>query len=70
MLPLDDERRKEYIRAYEDWQKQLTALHRVLLEGERLDPQRLKGLLSREAHAKERYEEARRRLLGLSSDKE
>jgi hypothetical protein len=46
---------------------QLEALHRVLLEGERLDPPRLKGLLNREARAKERYEQARRRLLGLSS---
>ncbi|HLB28624.1 MAG TPA: hypothetical protein VJM69_00655 [Dehalococcoidia bacterium] len=55
----------EYLRAYEEWQRHLLALHKVLLEGERLDPPRLKGLLNREARAKERYDEARRRLLGL-----
>lgn len=68
MLPLDEERKREYVRAYEGWQRHLAALHRVLLEGERLDPPRLKGLLNREARAKERYEEARRRLLGLTAD--
>ncbi len=55
----------EYVRAYEEWQRHLLALHRVILEGDRLDPPRLKGLLNREARAKERYDEARRRLLGL-----
>ena len=68
MLSPDEERKQEYLRAYEDWQSQLMALHRVLLEGERMDPPRLKGLLNREAHAKEKYEAARRRLLGLSPD--
>lgn len=55
-----------YREALDAWQRQLAALHRVLLEGERLPPPQLKGLLNREARAKERYEEARRRLLGLS----
>jgi hypothetical protein len=58
--------KEEYIRAYQEWQEQLQALHRVLLNGERLEPPKLKGLLNREARAKERYERARRRLLGLS----
>ncbi len=62
--------RKEYIAAYRAWQEQLEALHRVLLEGEHMDPPRLKGLLNREIRAKERYEEARRRLLGLTSEEE
>jgi uncharacterized protein YnzC (UPF0291/DUF896 family) len=65
-----EEMRKEYIAAYRAWQEQLEALHRVLLEGERMDPPRLKGLLNREIRAKERYEEARRRLLGLTSEEE
>lgn len=56
----------QYREAYDDWQEQLTALHRVLLDGDRLDPPKLKGLLNREARAKERYDAARRRLLGLS----
>ncbi len=58
--------KRQYLEAYETWQAQLRELHRVLLEGERLEPPRLKGLLNREARAKERYDEARRRLLGLS----
>lgn len=61
--------RRDYVDSYEAWQGQLQALHRVLLEGERLEPPKLKGLLNREARAKERYEQARRRLLGLSEEK-
>jgi len=56
----------EYKTAYEAWQTQLAGLHKVLLDGERMPPPQLKGLLNREARAKERYDEARRRLLGLS----
>jgi hypothetical protein len=56
----------EYRQAYEDWTQQLTGVHRVLLDGKRLEPPKLKGLLNREARAKERYDAARRRLLGLS----
>lgn len=60
-----DDRRRDYTEAYEAWQAQLKEMHRVLLDGERMDPPRLKGLLNREAKAKERYDDARRRLLGL-----
>lgn len=68
---VSEDRKREYQEAYEDWQKQLQALHRVLLEGEHLDPVRLKGLLNREARAKERYDRARARLLGIGlSDEE
>jgi hypothetical protein len=56
----------EYRKAYDDWQEQLAGLHRVLLDGEKMLPPQLKGLLNREARAKERYDEARNRLLGLS----
>jgi len=65
-----EDRKKEYIEAYQAWQEQLQALHRVVLEGQRIDPPRLKGLLNREVRAKEKYEEARRRLLGLDTDEE
>jgi len=65
-----EDSKREYIAAYQAWQEQLQALHRVVLEGQRIDPPRLKGLLNREVRAKEKYEEARRRLLGLDTDGE
>lgn len=58
--------KQEYLEAYLAWQGQLEDVHRVLLEGQRLEPPKLKGLLNREARAKERYDTARRQLLGLS----
>ena len=58
--------KQEYLEAYRVWQRQLEDLHRVLLEGQRLEPPKLKALLNREARAKERYDTARRQLLGLS----
>ena len=61
----DPTRAEEYRRAYDAWQEQLGALHRYFLEGEALAPPQLKGLLNREARAKERYDEARRRLIGI-----
>ena len=69
-MTTSDHRKKEYIEAYQAWQEQLQALHRVVLEGQRMDPPRLKGLLNREIRAKEKYEEARRRLLRLGTDEE
>ena len=63
-----DEVKREYLESYEAWQQQLQALHRVLLDGERLEPPKLKGLLNREVRAKERYEAARRRLLGIADE--
>jgi hypothetical protein len=57
----------EYRQAYDDWQEQLTTLHRVFLEDERLEPPKLKGLLNREARAKERYDSARLALLGIET---
>ena len=62
------DRKRDYLDAYEAWQTQLRALHRVMLEGERLDPPKLKALLNREARAKERYDRARRALLGLTEE--
>ena len=63
-----DDVEREYLESYEAWQQHLQALHRVLLEGERLEPPKLKGLLNREVRAKERYEAARRRLLGIADE--
>ncbi len=62
------DRNRDYLDAYEAWQTQLQALHRVMLERERLDPPKLKALLNREARAKERYDRARRALLGLGEE--
>ncbi len=61
-----EEVKREYSAAFQAWQEELTRLHQVLLEGERLPPPQLKGLLNREARAKDRYEAARRRLLGIA----
>ena len=58
--------KQQYLQAYETWQAHLMSLHRVLLHGERLEPPKLKALLNREARSKEHYDEARRKLLGLT----
>jgi hypothetical protein len=63
-----DEERATYRKAYDDWQRQLAGVHAFFLEGERLDPVRLKGLLNRESRAKRRYDQARLRLLGIEPD--
>ncbi len=62
---VDDVTGAAYQKAWEAWMKQLERVHEVLLEGEPLTPDRLKGLLNREARAKQAYDEARLRLLGL-----
>jgi hypothetical protein len=62
------DRKQDYLDAYQAWQTQLDALHRVLLDGERLEPPKLKALLNREARMKERYDRTRRALLGLSEE--
>lgn len=61
----DDDPKAVYREAYEAWQKHLSGVHDLLLEGKRLPPEQIKGLLNREARAKEKYDEARRRLLGV-----
>ena len=60
-----DDPKQAYREAYEDWQKHLQGVHGLLLEGQRLPPEQIKGLLNREARAKERYDLARKRLLGI-----
>jgi hypothetical protein len=64
-MRVDAKRREEYLQAYQAWHEQIQALHRVLLGGEAMEPPKLKGLLNREARAKERYDAARLALLGL-----
>ena len=67
-MKVSDERRRTYLQAYDDWHKQLQALHEVLLDGTRtLVGDQYKGLLNREARAKERYDRARLELLGIPS---
>lgn len=65
---IDPEARTEYEAAWADWQEQIGKVHALFLEGERLHPTQIKGLLNRESRAKERYDEARKRLLGISDE--
>ncbi len=60
-----EEAKQEYREALDRWQQQLERVHALLLEGDRLPPDQIKGLLGREARAKERYDAARRELLGV-----
>ena len=69
-MRVDLERQQQYREAYQAWQEQLQALHRVVLDGEKLEPPKLKGLLNREARAKERYDAARLALLGLGEQED
>lgn len=61
----DEATAKAYRDAWDAWFKQVEHVHRVFLEGEPIRPDQLKGLLNREARAKEKYDAARLRLLGL-----
>jgi hypothetical protein len=62
---VDEQTASQYRQAWEAWRKQIEHVHRVFLEGETLRPDALKGLLNREARARETYDAARERLLGL-----
>ena len=66
-MKVSDQRRKAYLDAYEDWQTKLVVLHEVFLDGAReLEGDQMKGLLNREARAKEKYDQARLELLGFA----
>ena len=65
MVHVDPEIAAGYREAWEHWQAQLDTLHGVFLDGEPIDPPRIKGLLNREARAKDAYDAARLRLLGI-----
>jgi hypothetical protein len=62
---LDDEKRTVYVEAYDRWKRDLDALHRVLLDGDPLDPPHFVALLRRESKSKARYDDVRERVLGL-----
>jgi hypothetical protein len=65
-MKVSDERRVAYLAAYDDWQKKLRDLHEVFLDGTRTPVgDEFKGLLNREARAKEKYDRARLELLGI-----
>ena len=67
-MKVSDERRDAYLAAYNDWQKKLQELHEVFLDGTRSPVgDQFKGLLNREARAKEKYDQARLELLGIPS---
>ncbi len=65
MAFVDEATSQAYKAAWDAWKKQVDHLHRVFLEGEALKPDQIKGLLNREARAKEKYDAARLALLGL-----
>jgi hypothetical protein len=65
-MKVTEERRRAYLDAYEDWQRKLAALHEVFLDGTKTpEGDQMKGLLNREARAKEAYDRARQELLGI-----
>jgi hypothetical protein len=64
---MDEQAKQEYRAAFDAWLAQLERVHAVLLDGEQMDPMHRIALLRRESHLKARYDEARDRLLGLSS---
>jgi len=66
----DPETIAEYREAYENWQKQLQGLHALLLDGQRIAPIQIKGLLNRESRWKRRYDRARLKLLGIEEEPE
>ncbi len=67
-MRVSDERRSAYLAAYDDWQKKLHELHEVFLDGTRTPiGDQFKGLLNREARAKEKYDQARLELLGIAA---
>jgi hypothetical protein len=57
-----------YKEAYDAWQHHLVAMHEFFLDHKRIDPLHLKGVLTREARAKRKYDKARLALLGIEED--
>jgi hypothetical protein len=67
-VKVSDDRREAYLAAYNDWQTKLQELHGALLDGTRTPVgDQFKGLLNREARAKDKYDRARLELLGIAS---
>lgn len=65
MAFVDETTAAAYRDAWEAWKKQIEHVHEVFLGEEKLKPDQLKGLLNRESRAKEKYDGARLKLLGL-----
>jgi hypothetical protein len=63
-----EDRVTAYREAYDAWQHHLVALHDFFLDHKRIDPLRLKGVLTREARSKRKYDRARLTLLGIEDD--
>ena len=59
---------QEYMDSYGAWLRQLEAVHAFFFEDATLTPDKVKGLLNREANAKMRYDLNRAKMLGLSTD--
>lgn len=64
-MQLEQQRREAYLEAYGRWKRDLDALHRVLIDGDALDPPHLVALLRRESKSKARYDAVRESVLGL-----
>ena len=64
---IDSELKTEYLEALSYWQLQLQDLHELLLESKKMSPDKIKGLLGREARAKEKYDMLRLKILGIES---
>ena len=66
----DEPTKAAYTEAYENWQRHLAQLHELLIEGKRIPPALIKGLLNREARAKRAYDRARLALLGIEAEED
>jgi hypothetical protein len=67
-MRVSEELRSQYMAAYSTWIRQIEAVHNFFFDESVLRPDKVKGLLNREANAKEKYDLARLKLLGLDSD--
>lgn len=65
MIHVEEAVAKQYREAWSAWMKQIEHVNRVFIEGEPIAPAQVKGLLNREARAKEAFDLARARLLGV-----
>ena len=55
-----------YLEAYAYWQDAVEKLHNILFEEDSInDPAKIKGALNREIRAKDKYEIARKNILGI-----
>jgi|TARA_B110000263_G_C15225254_1_gene471929 hypothetical protein len=67
-MRVSEDLHSEYMTAYSAWLERIEAVHKFFFEESTLRPDKVKGLLNREANAKSKYDLARLRLLGLDSN--